>query len=77
MATLIGLCIRVKLLRVLPRRFKVRVYITPGAHVSATAIDRQLGDKERVAAALENAHLLEAIGKCLAGSDRVEAEGGG
>ena len=32
MATLIGLCIRVKLLRCLPRRFKVDVAITPGKH---------------------------------------------
>lgn len=33
MATLIGLCIRVKLIRSLPPRFKVDVFITPGTHV--------------------------------------------
>jgi hypothetical protein len=33
MATLIGLSLRVKLLRSLPRRFKVQVSITPGTHV--------------------------------------------
>lgn len=32
MATMIGLCLRVKLLRSLPQRFKVRVSITPGKH---------------------------------------------
>lgn len=52
MATLIGLSIRVKLLRSLPRRFKVDVRITPGSHVSEAAINKQLQDKERVAAAL-------------------------
>lgn len=58
MATLIGLCIRVKLLRSLPDRFKVDILITPGTHASESAVNKQLNDKERVAAALENSHLL-------------------
>lgn len=33
-STLIGLCIRVKLLRSLPSRFKVDVRVTPGSHKS-------------------------------------------
>lgn len=67
MATLIGLAIRVKLLRTLPARFKVQVEITPGSHVSEKAINKQLADKERVAAALENPHLLNVINQCLGG----------
>ncbi|KAL2736352.1 MIP18 family protein CG7949 [Vespula maculifrons] len=59
MATLIGLSIRVQLLRALPPRFKVSVEITPGTHISETALNKQLADKERVAAALENSHLVE------------------
>jgi metal-sulfur cluster biosynthetic enzyme len=70
MATLIGLCIRVKLLRSLPSRFKITIKISPGSHQSEEAINKQLNDKERVAAALENAHLLEIVNKCLADSDR-------
>lgn len=66
MATLIGLSIRVKLIRVLPARFKVQVVITPGTHVSEAAINKQLADKERVTAALENNHLLEVVNQCLA-----------
>ncbi|XP_064640988.1 cytosolic iron-sulfur assembly component 2B-like [Lineus longissimus] len=66
MATLIGLSIRVKLLRSLPSRFKVDVKITPGAHASEHAVNKQLADKERVAAALENNHLLEVVNQCLA-----------
>uniref|UniRef100_A0A914VUN4 MIP18 family-like domain-containing protein n=1 Tax=Plectus sambesii TaxID=2011161 RepID=A0A914VUN4_9BILA len=65
MATLIGLAIRVKLLRSLPPRFKVTVRITPGAHASETAINKQLADKERVAAALENSNLLQVVNQCL------------
>uniref|UniRef100_A0A2P2HXL1 MIP18 family protein CG7949-like n=1 Tax=Hirondellea gigas TaxID=1518452 RepID=A0A2P2HXL1_9CRUS len=67
MAALIGLSIRFKLLRSLPSRFKVRVLITPGSHASEEAVNKQLADKERVAAALENPHLLAVINKCLAG----------
>lgn len=65
MASLIGLNIRLKLLQSLPSRFKVDVRITPGTHASEHAINKQLADKERVAAALENPHLLEVINKCL------------
>ncbi|XP_030051969.1 cytosolic iron-sulfur assembly component 2B [Microcaecilia unicolor] len=65
MATLIGLSIKVKLLRSLPERFKVDVHITPGTHASEHAVNKQLADKERVAAALENSHLLEVVNQCL------------
>ena len=65
MATLIGLCLRVKLLRSLPPRLKVDILISPGAHASEEAINKQLNDKERVAAALENDNLLGVVNQCL------------
>lgn len=65
MATLIGLCLRVKLLRSLPSRFKISVQIEPGAHASEKAINKQLRDKERVCAALENKHLAGVVNKCI------------
>ncbi|XP_046998574.1 MIP18 family protein galla-2 [Schistocerca americana] len=65
MATIIGLSIRVQLLRALPPRFKVRVEIAPGTHASESAVNKQLADKERVAAALENSHLIEVINQCI------------
>jgi metal-sulfur cluster biosynthetic enzyme len=65
MATLIGLSIQVKLLRSLPSRFKTEVAIKKGTHSSEVAINKQLSDKERVAAALENIHLLQVVNKCL------------
>lgn len=58
MATLIGLMIRVKLHRSLPTRFKVDVFIEEGKHEQQAEINKQLNDKERVLAALENANLL-------------------
>ncbi|RYG51209.1 DUF59 domain-containing protein [archaeon] len=72
MATLIGLCIRVKLIRALPARFKVTVQVTPGTHSSEEAVNKQLNDKERVAAALENSHLLELVNKCIAKTDHID-----
>jgi metal-sulfur cluster biosynthetic enzyme len=67
MATLIGLCLRVKLHRSLPLpgRFKVNVQIEPGTHASEKAINKQLRDKERVCAALENKHLAGVVNKCI------------
>ncbi|XP_054276173.1 MIP18 family protein galla-2-like [Macrosteles quadrilineatus] len=66
MATLIGLSLQVQLLRTLPPRFKVQVKVSPGTHASEHAINKQLADKERVAAALENTSLIQVINQCIA-----------
>lgn len=64
MATHIGLCLRTKLTRSLPQ-YQVRVEIEPGSHSSERAINKQLADKERVCAALENKHLLAVVNRCI------------
>jgi len=69
MATLIGLCIRVKLMRSLPDRFKIDIEVAKGTHASEAAVNKQLNDKERVAAALENASLINVVNNCIAGTD--------
>ncbi|KAF9484881.1 hypothetical protein BDN70DRAFT_871859 [Pholiota conissans] len=66
MSTLIGLCIRVRLLRSLPERYKIDIFVKPGSHQSENAVNKQLNDKERVAAALENPVLLDTVEQCLA-----------
>ncbi|CAD5187680.1 unnamed protein product [Musa acuminata subsp. malaccensis] len=65
MATLIGLCLRVKLMRSLPSRYKVDIRVAPGRHATEAEVNKQLNDKERVAAALENPNLLELVDSCL------------
>jgi hypothetical protein len=45
----------------------VDVRIKEGTHSTADAVNKQLGDKERVAAALENRNLVGVIGKMLEG----------
>jgi len=65
MATLIGLSIRAKLQRSLPSRFKIDVQIVEGTHTNEQQVNKQLNDKERVAAALENKSLLDVVNQCL------------
>ncbi|KAJ3201828.1 Mitotic spindle-associated MMXD complex subunit MIP18 [Entophlyctis luteolus] len=44
MATLIGLCIRVQLLRCLPLRFKVDIFVEEGTHQSEKSVNKQLNE---------------------------------
>lgn len=66
LATVIGLGVRVRLEQALPPRFRVDVHVKPGTHSTAEAVTKQLTDKERVAAALENETLMRVIRKMLA-----------
>lgn len=43
------------------------IRLAPGSHASEAAVNKQLADKERVAAALENPSLLGMVDRCLAG----------
>lgn len=66
LATLIGLGIRVRLERCLPPRFRIIILIKEGTHQSENQVNKQLNDKERVAAACENDQLLGVILQMLA-----------
>jgi metal-sulfur cluster biosynthetic enzyme len=65
LATVIGLGVRVRLEQSLPPRFRLDVRIKEGAHSTADEVNKQLADKERVAAALENGALMKVIAKML------------
>jgi len=67
MVTLIGLSMRLKLSRVVPRRIKIDITVSPGSHSSEAAVNKQLNDKERVAAAMENPNLVHKVNLCLGG----------
>ena len=69
LATVIGLGVRVRLEQALPPRFRVDVRIKEGTHSTAEQVTRQLADKERVAAALENGTLVGVIRKMLEGCE--------
>lgn len=61
LATLIGLGIRVRLERSLPARFRIKIVIKESTHQLELQVNKQLNDKERVAAACENDQLLGVI----------------
>ncbi|KAK4262177.1 hypothetical protein QN277_027762 [Acacia crassicarpa] len=65
MATVIGLCLRVKLKHFFPPHYKVDIKVSPGSHADEESVNKQLNDKERVAAALENPNLRQLVDECL------------
>lgn len=65
LATLIGLGVRLRLDRCLPPRFRVEVKVKEGSHESESQVNKQLADKERVAAACENEQLMGVISGML------------
>ncbi|CAN6482047.1 unnamed protein product [Victoria cruziana] len=69
MATVIGLCLRVKLMHCFPPHFKVDINVSPGSHANEDSVNKQLNDKERVAAALENPNLRQLVDECLQSSE--------
>uniref|UniRef100_A0A3Q1BRB0 Cytosolic iron-sulfur assembly component 2A n=1 Tax=Amphiprion ocellaris TaxID=80972 RepID=A0A3Q1BRB0_AMPOC len=61
LATLIGLCLQVKLQRCLPFKHKVSTRMV--------TFNKQINDKERVAAAMENPNLREIVEQCVTEPD--------
>ncbi|KAI5750987.1 hypothetical protein M8J77_003148 [Diaphorina citri] len=69
LATLIGLCIRVKLQRNLTEKIKLSIFIKKGAHDTEAEINKQINDKERVAAAMEVPSLSQLVEQCIQEDD--------
>ncbi|XP_061342338.1 protein AE7-like 1 isoform X2 [Gastrolobium bilobum] len=69
MATVIGLCLRVKLKHCFPPHYKsslqVDIKVSPGSHADEESVNKQLNDKERVAAAMENPNLRQLVDECI------------
>jgi metal-sulfur cluster biosynthetic enzyme len=65
MATIIGLCVKVRLQRSLPPRLASAVLCKPGCHTDELSLNKQINDKERASAALENPGILAVVSKCL------------
>jgi metal-sulfur cluster biosynthetic enzyme len=60
-AVLIGLTVLRKLQLCVPQKFRVYVRIVEGKHVQEKQVNKQLADKERVAAAMENPNLSRTV----------------
>jgi metal-sulfur cluster biosynthetic enzyme len=65
--SLIALCVRAKLVEVLPRQvnWKIDIALTPGSHLDEKDLTRRANDKERVAAALETPPLFANVEKLI------------
>ncbi|BFZ01872.1 hypothetical protein BsWGS_04911 [Bradybaena similaris] len=65
LASIIGLTMRSKLEKYLPEKLKVDIYIKEGTHDTADEINKQINDKERIAAAMENTNLQKLVKECI------------
>jgi len=65
LATLIGLCIRVKIQNYFGRKHKLDIRVAHGTHNTEADINKQINDKERVAAAMENESLKSLVDQCI------------
>lgn len=65
LATVIGLGVRVRLEQALPPNYRVDVRVKENTHSQDDQVNKQLADKERVAAALENDTLKGVLDKML------------
>ena len=65
-ADISGLCIQTKLQRELGQDNKIDVFVEPGFHEKEESVNKQINDKERRAAALEDPSLLAMVEECLA-----------
>eukprot|EP01090_Pellita_catalonica_P011348 TRINITY_DN22961_c0_g1_i1.p1 TRINITY_DN22961_c0_g1~~TRINITY_DN22961_c0_g1_i1.p1 ORF type:complete len:162 (-),score=14.37 TRINITY_DN22961_c0_g1_i1:144-629(-) len=69
LAGLIGLCLRVKLERYMIeaglQNCKIDIFVFPGSHTAETEINKQINDKERIQAALENENIHNLVEQCI------------
>ncbi|KAH6609427.1 hypothetical protein Trco_002773 [Trichoderma cornu-damae] len=65
LATVLGLGVRVRLEQVLPPNYRLEVICKENSHSQDDQVNKQLSDKERVAAALENDSLRDVLNKML------------
>lgn len=53
------------MLRYFPHNLKLDIYIKKGAHSTEDEINKQINDRERIAAAIENQNLWKLVENCI------------
>ncbi|CAL6015735.1 Iron-sulfur_cluster assembly protein CIA2 [Hexamita inflata] len=66
MGAVIGLAIKVLLMRILPLRFYINVRCKENAHETWKSLNKQINDKERVLAAMSNENVMRVIEQSIA-----------
>ena len=72
LAAIIGIAIKVKLMRTLPMGYKIKVQISPHTHDDEENINKQINDKERVYAATEGGNLKKMINNTTSKTDDID-----
>lgn len=72
LAAIIGISIKVKLSRALPVGYKIKVRIARGAHEDEENLNKQINDKERVFAAMENDNMKKTINSIISATDDID-----
>lgn len=65
MGSILGLNIKIKLMRCLPSRFTIEVICKEGAHVNGIELNKQLNDKERALAAMDNPSIMGVVNRSI------------
>lgn len=53
-------------------QYKIDVLLVPGSHQTEDEVNKQINDKERVAAAFDNPTLMELVKKCTRDAPNVD-----
>ncbi len=72
LASVIGLSIKIKLLRALPVCYRIHVKVASNTHKDEENLNKQLDDKERVCAALESENVRKMINKAISSTDDID-----
>lgn len=75
LATIIGLAVRVRLEKALPPNYRLDVRMKDGSHAQDDQVNKQLADKERVAAAMENDSLKKTLDTMLEAAYASDRQG--
>ena len=73
MATVIGLCVRVKLLRSLPSRYKIDIRVAPGSHATEDALNKH-DTKEKGFWEYDYESFVEVSKRVMQGRSRVQQQ---
>lgn len=60
---------RIKILRHFPHNMKLDIFIKKGTHSTEDEINKQINDRERIAAAMENQNLWKLVEDCIKDED--------
>ncbi|KAH0570308.1 Iron-sulfur cluster assembly protein CIA2 [Spironucleus salmonicida] len=65
MGAILGLSIKIMLMRILPLRFRIIVNCRENTHETWNSLNKQINDKERVLAAMSNKNIMKVVNSSI------------